>query len=56
MCVCCCSLAGTKACDYCPNGPSQYSGPWTTNIPIRVDKSQEIADLKRRIKQLEDDR
>lgn len=26
---CCCSLAGTRACDTCPNGPSnQMIGRW----------------------------
>ncbi len=38
MSSCCCSLAGTRACFTCPNGPNQYS-PYMTypvyyqNIP-----------------------
>ena len=32
MATCCCSMAGTRACDNCPNGPSRFNqtgyAPW----------------------------
>ena len=34
MPACCCSLAGTRACDTCQNGASQYRG-FFINIPIQ---------------------
>ena len=38
MKACWCTLAGTKACDYCPNGPSRMN----TSIPTPFDKPSVI--------------
>ena len=41
--ICCCALAGTKACEHCFNNNSSYS--WsktiTTTIPIEEELSKE---------------
>lgn len=44
---CCCSLAGTSACYYCQNGPSEWSKPtyvwskstYVINPPFTVDST-----------------
>lgn len=40
MSYCCCSLAGTSACDHCTNRPSEWSKPvYVINPPFTVDST-----------------
>jgi len=37
MRACMCSLAGTRACDYCSNGPSRsWAGPFVVPVPYKA--------------------
>lgn len=49
MAICCCSLAGTRACFTCPNSMAgiwdRYPGPyistlWISTIPVRSNEDE----------------
>lgn len=44
---CCCSLAGTMACDYCPNAPRPLPQPmmWTYAYPAPEVDYEKLADM-----------
>ena len=50
MSTCCCSLAGTRACDTCPNGPSRYPYQiWPIPIRTKIIEKYENGKLIERI-------
>lgn len=57
MISCCCSLAGTKACDTCSAGPSQggYTGfniTWPLNHGLKTDGNMTIDKPKEKQKRI----
>lgn len=51
--ICCCSLAGTRACENCSNRPTYEFTPNVVAVPYTVDKGEiRLQEIENAIKRL----